>query len=133
MCAVQKADGQRENVHISPQCTSRSRSFKNKVPLLLLCTSKIACFLTGPTTRNCKRKAQDGEDVSGSAFSGSAKVPGTHVCGFDVQEMCNYVQELRVFAGLVRVQMCQSLLCFWCVCESVNHKCAKKQTDLKVK
>ena len=76
---------------------------------------KYGVFLTGPTTRNSKRKAQDVGDVSGSAGSGSADVPGTHVCGFDVQEMCGYVQELRVFAGLVRVQMCQSLLCFWCV------------------
>ena len=55
---------------------------------------KYCVFLTGPTTRNSKRKAQDGGDISGCAGSGSAEVSGTHVCGVDLQEMCGYVQEL---------------------------------------
>ena len=64
--------------------------------------SEIACFLTGPTTRNCKRKAQDGGEVPGSAGSGSAEVPGTHVCG----DLCG---------------TCVLIVCVFCVllCEDI--------------
>ena len=61
-----------------------------------MCTSEIVFFLTGPTTRNSKRKAQDGGDVSGSAGSGSAEVPGTHVCGVLMCKNCESFL-LRVF------------------------------------
>ena len=79
----------RESVHVSEGTCCAGRLSQAG-----LCAHLKCVFLTGPTTRNRKRKAQDGGDVSGSAGSGSAEVQGTHVCGVDVQEMCGHVQEL---------------------------------------
>ena len=73
----------RESVHVSEgtRCAGRLSQAG-------LCAHLKYVFLTGPTTRNSKRKAQDGGDVSGSAGSGSAEVPGTHVCGVLMCRKC---------------------------------------------
>jgi hypothetical protein len=87
----------RESVHVSEGSYCAGRLLEGG-----LCADlKYCVFLTGPTTRNSKRKAQDGGDISGSAGSGSAEVPGTHVCGVVMCRkcvvMCKSLFLLRVF------------------------------------
>ena len=76
----------RESVHVSERSCCAGRLSEGGLCAHL----KYCVFLTGPTTRNSKRKAQDGGDasVSGSAGSGSAEVPGTHVCGVLMCRKC---------------------------------------------
>ena len=52
-----------------------------------MCTSEILCFFDRYNYQE-EQEAQDGGDISGSAGSGSAEVPGTHVCGVLMCRKC---------------------------------------------